>query len=140
MSSAFAFQSEDFGKLLLRMTVGGLLVFHGISKLLHGISWLPLMLQMHGIPGFIAYGVFVAEVVAPVLIVVGWKTRLFALTIVFEMVVIIWLVFRDRMFTVKPAGGGWTIELEVFFLVAALTLYFTGAGKYRLSRSQDRWE
>ena len=31
-------KSEDFGKLLLRVTVGGLLLFHGASKIVHGVG------------------------------------------------------------------------------------------------------
>ncbi len=140
MNSAMAFHSDDLGKLLLRLAVGGLLIFHGVSKLLHGIGWLPPMLQMHGIPGIVAYGVFVAEVVAPVLIVAGWRTRAWSLIIASEMLMILWLEFRDRIFTVKPAGGGWTVELEVFFLLGSLVLFFMGSGKYSISGQKGSWD
>ncbi len=140
MNSMMAFHSDDLGKLLLRLTVGGLLLFHGISKLLHGISWMPPMLQMHGLPGFIAYGVFIAEVIAPVLIIAGWRTRLSALVIAYEMFMSLWLEFRDRIFTVKPSGGGWTIELEAFFLFGSLALLFLGSGKNSVSKGAGTWD
>ncbi len=139
MDPLSAYQSDDLGKLIVRATVGGLMIFHGVSKLLHGIGWMPPMLQMHGLPGALAYGVFVAEIVAPILILAGWKTRLLALTIAFEMVMAIWLEFRDRMFTVKPGGGGWMIELEMFFLLGSIALFFLGSGKYSISRGQGKW-
>lgn len=140
MDSVLTLHSDDLGKLLLRCTVGGLMLFHGVSKLLHGIGWMPPMLQMHGIPGWVAYGVFLAEVVAPLLMIAGWRTRLASIVLAFEMVMAIWLEFRDRVFTVKPAGGGWTIELELFFLVGSLALVFLGSGKYSVSRGRNNWD
>ncbi len=135
-----AFHSDDLGKLIVRVSVGGLLLFHGVSKLLHGVAWIPPMLQMHGLPGALAYGVFVAEIIAPICIVAGWKTRLLALTIVFEMIVVVWLVFRDMIFSVKPSGGGWMIELEIFFLLGSAALFFLGSGKFSISRGQGKWD
>ncbi len=140
MDTLSTFHSDDLGKLLIRASVGGLLIFHGIAKLLHGIAWIPPMLQMHGLPGPLAYGVFVAEIIAPILILMGWKTRLLALTIVFEMVVVILLVFRDMLFSVKPSGGGWSIELEVFFLLGSAALFFLGSGKFSVSRGRGKWD
>ena len=140
MDSVLGFHSDDLGKLIVRVTVGGLMLFHGLSKLLHGIGWMPPMLQMHGLPGVLAYGVFVAEIVAPLFILAGWKTRLLSLAIVFDMVMAIWLEFRDRIFTVKPAGGGWMIELEVFFLLCSAALFFLGSGKFSVSRGRGKWD
>lgn len=47
---------EDFGKLLLRFAVGGLMLFHGLHKLFAGIDGISGMLIAKGFPGFIAYG------------------------------------------------------------------------------------
>ncbi len=59
---------EDAGKLLLRLAVGGLMLFHGLHKLLDGVDGISGMLAAKGLPGFIAYGVLVGEVVAPCLL------------------------------------------------------------------------
>jgi putative oxidoreductase len=139
MDSLRTFHSDDLGKLILRFTVGGIILFHGIWKLMHGIGWIPPVLHMHGLPGFLAYGVFVAEILAPILLFAGWLTRLASLTIVFDMVMALLLVLRNDVFTVKPGGGGWAIETEVFFLLAALALFFTGAGKYSVFRGTGKW-
>lgn len=56
---------EDAGKLLLRLAVGGLMLFHGLHKLIDGVDGISGMLVAKGLPGFIAYGVLVGEVVAP---------------------------------------------------------------------------
>ncbi len=52
---------EDFGKFLLRLAVGGLMLFHGLHKLFAGIDGISGMLIAKGLPGFIAYGVLVGE-------------------------------------------------------------------------------
>ena len=140
MDSLFQFHSDDVGKLILRITVGGIIVFHGISKLTHGIGWLPAVLQMHGLPGFLAYGVFIAEVVAPVLLFCGLLTRLASLTIAFDMVMALWLVLRSQIFTVKQGGGGWAIEVEAFLLLGAVALFFLGSGKYSFSKGDGKWD
>ena len=46
--------SEDLGKLVLRITVGGLLLFHGMHKLLNGIAPIKAMVAAHGIPDAVA--------------------------------------------------------------------------------------
>jgi putative oxidoreductase len=140
MGSLLAFKSDDLGKLMLRLAVGGLILFHGISKLTHGIGWLPPILQAHGLPGFIAYGVFVAEVVAPILILLGTMTRLAALTIAFDMVMAFLLVMRSELFALKQSGGGWAIELEAFFFISACALFFMGSGSYSITKGKGTWD
>ena len=76
---------DDIGKLILRLTVAVLLGFHGVSKLKNGIGWMAGPLRSHHLPMFVGYGVYVAEVVAPVLLILGILTRLAALVIVFEL-------------------------------------------------------
>ena len=56
---------EDFGRLLLRLTVGGLMLFHGLHKLIGGIDGIAGMLVAKGLPGFIAYGVLAKWFVRP---------------------------------------------------------------------------
>ena len=46
---------EDLGKLILRLAVGGLLLFHGISKVIHGVAWMHGPLGALHLPSFIAY-------------------------------------------------------------------------------------
>lgn len=138
MESLLSFHSDDLGKLILRLSVGGIMLFHGLSKIMHGIGWLPPLLQMHGLPGFLAFGVFIAEVVAPILLFAGLWTRLASLAIVIDMVMAITLVLRNEIFAVKQGGGGWGIEIEAFFLLGSLAVFFLGAGKYGVSRGNGK--
>ncbi|MBL7634088.1 DoxX family protein [Atlantibacter hermannii] len=126
-----ALSKDDLGKLLLRLSVGGLMLFHGLHKLFGGVEGIAGMLTAHGIPGFVAYGVLLGEVVAPVLIIFGILTRLSALGLAFTMVVAWLLVGVDKTFMLDKVGA-WAIESLVYFFVAALAVAFLGAGRYAL--------
>ncbi|MEN0614329.1 DoxX family protein [Klebsiella indica] len=123
---------DDFGKLLLRLAVGGLMLFHGLHKLFDGVGGISNMLVAKGLPGFIAYGVLVGEVVAPCLLILGILTRPAALVIAFTMVVAWLMVGAGKTFALD-AVGAWAIESLVYFFVGALAIAFMGAGKYSLA-------
>ena len=122
---------EDFGKLLLRLVVGGLMLFHGLHKLIGGVDGISAMLVAKGLPGFIAYGVLVGEVVAPILLILGVLTRPAALVLAFTMVVA-WLMVGLGETVALEKTGAWAIESLVYFFDAALAIAFIGAGKYSL--------
>ena len=123
---------EDFGKLLLSLAVGGLMLFHGVHKLFAGIDGISGMLIAKGFPGFIAYGVLIGEVVAPVLIILGILTRPSALVIALTMVVA-WLMVGMGKTGMLDKTGAWAIESLVYFFVAALAVAFLGAGRYAVA-------
>ena len=125
---------EDVGLFLLRLALGGILLFHGIFKLTHGVEWIKQPLGTLGLPGFLAYGTYVAEVVAPLLLMLGLWARIAALVVAFDMLMAIALVLRPRIFTINEMGGGWGIELEALILVVALALCLTGPGRYVIGR------
>jgi putative oxidoreductase len=124
----------DAGLLLLRLTLGAIVLFHGVFKATHGVGWISDIMRRHGLPGFGAYGVYVAELLAPPLLFLGIVTRLAALTIVADMLVAILLVQYRQLFTVNR-GGGWGIEIEAMILLTALVLVITGGGRYALTKS-----
>jgi putative oxidoreductase len=130
---------NDLGKLILRCTVAALLLFHGIAKAQNGIAWMAGPLGAHHLPMFFGYGVYVAEIVAPILLIVGIFTRPAALVIVFDMVMAIFLV-AGRNFFSKNMGGGWGVETEMFYLLTALAVFFLGSGRYAISRGAGRWD
>ena len=121
----------DLGKLIVRLTLGGLLLFHGIAKLLNGIGFIEGQLASHGLPTILAYGVYIGEVIAPLMVILGYQTRIGALIIVFNMIVAIALVHGHQLLTLS-SNGGWALELQGFFLFTALALIFLGPGRYKL--------
>lgn len=124
-----AFQNDDFGKLILRLMVGGLMLFHGISKLANGVDGIESMVIAAGFPAVITYGIYVAEVVAPILIILGIQVRLSALTIVIAMVGAIYLAHLEDIWKLTKHGA-WGIELQMLFLLSSLSLMFMGSGRY----------
>jgi putative oxidoreductase len=124
---------EDTGKLILRLTVGGLILFHGISKIIHGIAWMSAPLAAAHLPSFIGYGVYVGEVVAPIFVILGLWTRIASLLVAVNMVFAVALE-AWRLAPTINRGGGWGLELEAFYLLVAIAVFFLGPGKYSVSR------
>jgi len=124
-----AFQTEDIGKLVLRLTLGILLLLHGVAKILGGVGGIAGMLQNIGLPGFLAYGVYIGEVLAPLLVILGFYARIGALIVVATMVAALYLAHMDDLFLLGQ-GGGWKLELQGFFLFTALAVALIGPGRF----------
>ncbi|TNV21612.1 DoxX family protein [Buttiauxella sp. B2] len=129
-----ALAKDDLGKLILRLAVGGLMLFHGLHKLFDGVGPIKGMLVSHGLPEFIAYGVLIGEVVAPCLVILGVLTRPAALVLAFTMVVAWLLVGTDKTFMLDKTGT-WAIESLVYFFLGAIAVMFSGAGRYSLAEN-----
>jgi putative oxidoreductase len=130
--------SEDLGKFLLRVTLALLILLHGIAKLLGGVGFIASVVAKAGMPSAFAYLVYVGEVIAPLLVLFGVWTRLAALVIAANMVVALLLVHMGEIMTLNKTGG-WAIELQAMFLVAALTVALLGAGRYSVGGLGGRW-
>lgn len=120
---------DDAGKLLLRVLVGALLLLHGFHKLITGPGEVTSILVAHGVPGFLAYGVYLGEVVGPVLMVLGVYARVGALLVVANMLVAV-LATRGLNLWHLNEHGGWGIELEALYGFGALCVALMGAGAY----------
>jgi putative oxidoreductase len=125
--------ADDFGKLLVRIALGLVLLPHGIWKVTNGIGFVAQSLASMQLPAALGYGVYVAEVVAPVLLIVGLWTRFAAAIVAFDMFMAFVLVLHPRMFAVKPQGGGLVVEVEAMFFLIALGLVFMGGGRYAIT-------
>jgi putative oxidoreductase len=129
---------DDLGKLILRLAVGGMMLLHGIGKIKGGVGGIGDMLAAKGLPELMAYGAYVGEVLAPVLIIVGFFTRPAALLLVINMVTAIVLAHSADILKLDPQSGGWVIELQMFYLLGALALMFLGAGRFSLSGGRGK--
>ena len=137
MTTQYDSWTEDVARLLLRLAVGGLMLFHGVHKVRDGVDWMAPLLEAKGLPTFIAYGSYVGEVAAPVLILVGVLTRLASLVVACTMLMAVLLALSDQVFALNQFGG-WAIELNVFFFLAALALALLGPGRLTVWRG-PRW-
>ena len=105
--------SEDLGKLILRLCLGGLLILHGIAKLKTGVAWMGGSLASAGLPPLLAYGVYVGELVAPVLIIIGLWARVGALLVMVNMLFALALVHTADFFALGGSGG-WRMSMLAF--------------------------
>ena len=128
--------AEDIGKLILRLVVGGLLLFHGAMKLRHGIGFVAKMVQTHNLPSWFAYGVFAGEVLAPILLIIGILTRPAAALVVVDIAVAIALVKQGAVIQLERQTGAVGGELEFLYMFGALAIVFLGSGRIAISRGR----
>jgi putative oxidoreductase len=134
-------RSDDTGKLVLRLTLGVLVLLHGIAKLSDGgaaIGGISRMLSARDLPGALAYLVYIGEVLAPVLLIAGIYTRMAAWIVAINMAVAFWLVHTGQLAALGKSGG-WAPELPGMFLFAALALALLGAGRFSVGGSGGRY-
>ncbi len=129
--------SIDVGKLVLRLTLGLMMLFHGWDKVVRGVDGIAGLLQNVGFPGFLAYLVFVGEVLAPLFLIAGAYTRAAAVLIAGNMVVAILLVHSGDVFALSRTGG-WAIEIQAFYLMTAVVVFILGPGKLGFM-PESRW-
>ena len=122
---------DDIAKLMLRILIGGLLLFHGVDKLRNGVGSVRADLAKAGLPGILAYGIYLGEVVAPLLVLLGLWTRPMAViaggSVLFGIAIVHW-----RDFTRLTPKGSWAAELWLFYVLGSLVLALLGGGSYEL--------
>lgn len=121
--------AADTGRLILRLAIGVLVLMHGIAKLSGPNDFIAGMVVKAGLPAALAYGVYIGEILAPVLLIVGLWTRAAAIVIVINMIFAIALVHMGELLSIGKQGG-YALELQAMFLFGALALAFLGAGRY----------
>lgn len=114
--------------LLLRFTTAGLMLFHGVSKLMHGVGPIGGMLQGAGMPAWFSYGALIGEVVAPLFVLAGVWVRFAALVMAINMVVAIVLAHSSDLFSIGESGG-YALELQAFYLLCSLVIAWLANGR-----------
>jgi putative oxidoreductase len=120
---------EEVGKLILRLTVGILLLFHGVAKILNPgiVDSMGTRLADAGLPAFVAYGVYFGEVLAPLMIIAGVFSRIGGLLVAINMVFAILMAHTAQLLTLSKSGG-WAVELQGFYLLCGIAILFLGSG------------
>ncbi len=126
--------NESTGKLILRITLGFLILLHGIGKLMHGIDWLDGALTAAGLPTFFKYGVYVGEIVAPLLVIAGYYSRIGAWLIAVNMLFALGLAHGAELFVIDPQSGGLALEKQYLFMFGAIALALIGPGRYAVNQ------
>ena len=123
------FHNDALGKLVLRLTVGILMLFHGAAKIMHPgtVDYIGGVLSNAGLPSFLAYGVYLGEVIAPLMLILGIYSRYAAMIDVVNMLFAIGLIHSGEIFLLTDQGG-WRLELQGFYLFGAIAIMFLGSG------------
>jgi putative oxidoreductase len=101
---------------------------HGIAKTRNGVAGIESMLDTNGLPTLLAYGVYVGEVVVPILLIIGLLTRFSALIFAVNMAVAIGLAHAGDLLSLNEHGG-WAVELPMLYLLGAVAILFLGPGR-----------
>jgi len=125
------FNQPDLAKLLLRISLGILMLFHGIHKLTHGITPIKAMVHSASLPEFFSYGVYMGELIAPLFIILGLYARVAASVLVFNMLTAIYLAYGFSMTLSKHGGLSW--ETPLLYLVMSVLVILLGSGKYAVN-------
>ena len=125
------FQNSELAKLLLRVSLGGLILFHGIHKLIHGISGVKSMVHSAGLPEAVAYGVYVGELLAPIFIILGLYARIASAILGVNMLMAMFLAYGFSFSLSKY--GGLAMESPLIFFVMSLLVFLLGSGRYAVN-------
>ena len=118
----------NFGLLILRLALGVCLFMHGVAKIMNGVGGVKSMLVAKGIPEFVAYGVYLGEIVAPIMIILGLFCRIGALIVFGLSIVILYVAYPDL--GAMNAHGGLSAEILYLYLGISICLIATGGGRF----------
>lgn len=125
-STILNLRNTDIALLLLRLGVSGMMLTHGIPKLIRLFGSGPIQFGDPigiGVEASLTLTVF-SEVICSVLILVGLGTRLASIPLIITMAVAFFIVHAAHAFERK--------ELALFYLIVYVVLLLTGSGKYSL--------
>ena len=117
----------NFGLLILRVGFSAAMLTHGYGKFMKVLAGDFSFGDPIGIgPTASLILCAIAEFIAPIFLILGWKTRWFSLIAVINMLVAFIIVHDGDPFSKK--------EKSFLFLIAFVVLYFTGPGRYSIDR------
>jgi putative oxidoreductase len=126
---------EAYGVLLLRVSLGVMFIAHSLI-----LKWLTFTLagtaqyfESLGLPGFLAYATFWAELVGGVLLVLGVQSRWVALALLPVLAGAFW-VHAGNGWVFSATGGGW--EYPLYLIVLSVGQALIGDGAHALSPSR----
>ena len=122
--------------LIIRLTVGGILLVHGIEKLMGpGVHAFAAGLARRGIEPALAgaYVVFFNETVGAVCLMAGFLTRLVGPMIAIEFIFITFIAHFPNGFAFSSPHGGWEYPLLWGLIIFAVSL--RGGGPYSVDRA-----
>jgi len=124
-----------YAALLLRLALGTMFIAHALLK--YFVFTLPGTEQFFasvGLPGFLAYVTFGAELVGGVLLIAGIRTRVVALALVPVLLGATWVHAGNGWLFTSP-NGGW--EYPAFWTLALVVQALLGNGAFAFTRTES---
>ncbi|WP_047545727.1 DoxX family protein [Psychroserpens sp. Hel_I_66] len=117
----------DLALLLLRVGFGGFMLTHGIPKIskLSDPSTFPDPLGIGALPSLILC--LIGEVIAPILIIIGFKTKWAAIPAALTMLVAAFVVHAKDDLATK--------EHALLYMIAFIAIFLAGPGKISIDRN-----
>jgi putative oxidoreductase len=126
--------STAYGTLLLRVSLGIMFIAHSlVLKLMtFTLAGTAQYFESLGLPAFLAYATFFAELVGGILLVLGVQSRWVALALLPVLAGAAW-VHSGNGWVFSGPGGGW--EYPLYLIVLSVAQALLGDGAYALSPS-----
>lgn len=123
-------RTAPYAALLLRLSLGVMLLAHGLLKVMvftpAGTAGFFASL---GLPGWLAYPTIGVEIIGGLFLIVGYQSRLVALSVLPILVGSLW-VHSGNGWLFSNENGGW--EYSLFLTFAALSQVLLGDGAYSI--------
>jgi putative oxidoreductase len=117
---------------IFRVLIGVLLIIYGIDKVMHSI-FIRDVLKDAGLPTFSAYICIAVGFIAPIFIIIGYKTRLAAIAILCNCLYLMSVIRINDLLELYEQGR-WAMTILVVFLICTTLLIISGGGKYAIGR------
>ena len=127
------YSTQDYGTLLLRVTLGVMFLAHGLLKVLvYTVPGTVQFFETQGFPGALAYAVIAAELVGGTLLILGVYTRWVALALV-PILLGAFNVHWPNGWVFSTPNGGW--EYPAFLTITTLVQSLLGGGAFAVKDS-----
>lgn len=124
--------------LVLRLSIGILMLMHGIAKIQKGIDGVMTSIGNAGLPEALGYAVYLGEVIAPLMLIAGFRSRIASLFVAATMLVVMLFIQPEKLGQTIQTGA-WALELQGLFLFGSIAIFLAGAGKYAVS-TKNKWD
>ncbi len=122
LSTKYSASTFNFGMLVLRVTLGVLLMSHGYAKLIHFSGLKHSFMNFMGIGSNISLILIIfAEFFCGIFLILGLFTRFACIPIIIAMCVIVFIASDGQIFAQGERGA--------MYLASAIMILFCGPGK-----------
>lgn len=132
LATTGAFTAVDAGTLVLRLALGGMFLAHGLLKFLtFTLAGTAAFFESLGFPGWTAYIVAPAEVLAGAALIAGFHSRKVAIASL-PILAGSLLAHAGNGWVFSNANGGW--EYPLYLIATAVVVALLGGGRIAITK------